>query len=140
MNTVCLTGRLVRDPELRYTPSGNPVCTFSIATTDRKKDGDNWVDDPTFVDMTAWGKRAETLSQYKRKGDTIIIAGRIKQERWTDKDSGKQRSKLVVSPERIEWPGSNETRTRQSQETNHQSAPAAASNPVADVNEDDVPF
>ena len=135
MNRVCLSGRLVRDPEMKYTQSGTALCKFSIATDDRKKDGDKWVDDPTFIDMTAWGKRGETLAQYKRKGDTLIVEGRVKLETWDDKQSGQKRSRLVIAPDKIEWPGKNDSSNQRPAQTQATQAQAPAPQP-----EDDVPF
>ena len=133
MNSVCVSGRLTRDPELLSTPSGKAMCRFAIATNDRKKEGDVWVDAPTFLDMTAWGKRAETLAEYRRKGDMLIVEGRLRVESWDDKKTGSKRSKLVLAPDRIEWPSKGENQARSG-------TTAPAQSPAAETEDDDVPF
>jgi single-strand DNA-binding protein len=97
INKVFIIGRLTRDAELKYTANGQPVSKFSLACNEKKKEGDNWVDDVSYVDITLWGKQAESLDQYLKKGKQIAIDGKLKQERWTDKETGNNRSKLGVT-------------------------------------------
>ena len=95
-NKIILVGNLGRDPELRYTPQGNPVCSFSIATNDRRKNRDGEQEDSTtWFRVTLFGKQAETASQYLAKGRPVYIEGRLRQEEWTDKE-GKTRHTLEV--------------------------------------------
>lgn len=96
-NKIILVGNLGRDPELRYTPQGTPVCSFSLATNEKKKDkttGEN-LDITTWFRVTLWGRQAETASQYLTKGRPVYIEGRLRQEEWTDRD-GKTRMSLEV--------------------------------------------
>lgn len=95
-NRIILVGNLGRDPELRYTPQGTPVCSFTLATNERRKDraGENQ-DVTTWFRVTLWGRQAETASQYLSKGRPVYIEGRLRVEEWTDKDS-KQRYTLEV--------------------------------------------
>lgn len=96
VNKIILVGNLGRDPELRYTPQGNPVCTFSIATNDRRKSREGEQSDvTTWFRVTLFGKQAETASQYLTKGRPVYIEGRLRQEEWTDKE-GKTRHTLEV--------------------------------------------
>ena len=88
MNTVCLTGRLVKDPSLREVKDGMKVCTFTIANDKRGNAGAN------FIDCTAWRGTADTIAKYFKKGSMIGISGRLNQETW-EKD-GKKNSKLGV--------------------------------------------
>ena len=87
-----ILGRLVRDPELKYTAQGTEVCTISMAVDsgwgDKKK--------TSFFDVTIFGKRAETVNQYLNKGSLALVDGRLEQQRWEDKDSGQKRSKVVI--------------------------------------------
>jgi len=103
INKVILLGRLTRDSELQYTNSGYPLCKMSIASNTRKKQGEQWIDEANFFDITLWGKRGESLNQYLLKGSQIAIDGRLKQERW-EKD-GLKRSKVTIDAENIQLLG-----------------------------------
>jgi len=104
MNRVILLGRLTRDPELRYMPSGSPTCAFGLAMNHSyTKDGAK-VDDTTFVDIDCYGKTAENVNQYLSKGRQALIEGRLKFRTWEGKDGGK-RSKLSVTAERVTFIG-----------------------------------
>src|SRR3979409_1939587 len=95
-NKVILVGNLGRDPELRYTPQGTPVCSFSMATNERRKDKTGEMQDQTtWFRVTLWGRQAETASQYLTKGRPVYIEGRLRVEEWTDRD-GKPRHTLEV--------------------------------------------
>lgn len=95
-NKIILVGNLGRDPELRYTPQGTPVCSFTLATNERRKDkaGDSQ-DVTTWFRVTLWGRQAETASQYLTKGRPVYVEGRLRVEEWTDRD-GKPRHTLEV--------------------------------------------
>ncbi len=96
-NKVIIVGNLGRDPELRYTPQGTPVCTFSIATNERRKSAAGEQQDiTTWFKVTVWGKQAETVSQYLTKGRSVYVEGRLHVEEWTDKE-GKTRNTLEVN-------------------------------------------
>jgi single-strand DNA-binding protein len=95
-NRVILVGNLTRDPELRYTPTGTPVCDIGLALNDRYKNANGeWVDDRTFVDVTLWSRTAEVASEYLSKGSPVLIEGRLKLDTWEAND-GQKRSKLRV--------------------------------------------
>lgn len=96
MNYVHLIGNLTRDPELRYTPSGTPLCEFGMAhnSSYTTKDGTE-KEDVLFIDLTFWGKTAEVIQKYHQKGDKIAITGRLNLDRWTTND-GDQRSKIDI--------------------------------------------
>jgi single-strand DNA-binding protein len=105
-NSVVLLGRLARDPELRYAPSGDPVCTFSIATNHRYTKGDGEkVQSVTFVDVDAWRRLAEHCSQFLKKGREVLISGALKQDRWTDSKTQQPRSRLKVLAREVEFVG-----------------------------------
>jgi single-strand DNA-binding protein len=96
-NKVILAGNLTRDPELRYTPSGKAVAKFTLAInrtwtseTGEKKE------DTTFVDIDCFGRQAEVISQYMKKGRPLLVEGRLKLDQWDDKQTGQKRSRLGV--------------------------------------------
>ena len=92
INQVILMGRLTRDPELRTTPSGKSVCNFSLAV-DRQFSQDDATD---FFDVTAWDKLGDLVNQYLSKGRRCLVQGRLRQDSWDDKDTGKKRSRVEV--------------------------------------------
>src|SRR5260221_13225225 len=95
-NKITLVGNLGRDPELRYTAQGTPVCSFSLATNERRKDKTGEMQDQTtWFRVTLWGRQAETASQYLTRGRPVYIEGRLRVEEWTDRD-GKPRHTLEV--------------------------------------------
>ena len=104
-NRVILAGNLTRDPELRTVGSGTSVTDIGMAVNDRKKQGNEWVDETTFVDVTLWGRTAEIADQYLQKGSPVMIEGKLKMESWEDKTSGAKRSKLKVVGERMQLLG-----------------------------------
>lgn len=90
VNQVILLGRLTRDVELRTTTTGKNVAELSLAV-------DRGNDEADFFDVVAWDKTAELLSQYTQKGSKVLVQGRLRQESWDDKETGKKRSKVVVT-------------------------------------------
>ncbi len=92
-----LTGNLTRDPELRSTPNGASVCSFSVAVNRVFRDSSgNQQEDVSFIDCSAWGKLGEMISQYARKGTGVLVSGRLDQRSWEDKTSGQKRSRVEV--------------------------------------------
>ena len=96
-NKVILAGNLTRDPEMRYTPKGTAIAEIGLAINR------TWISeagekksDVCFVDCKAFGKPAETLSQYVKKGSPLLVEGRLDLEEWEDKESKKNRRKLTV--------------------------------------------
>lgn len=95
-NRVILAGNLTRDPQLSYTPSNTPVCEFGIATNRKWRDREgNQKEEVCFVDLSAYGRTAETINQYMKKGRPILVEGRLRYHQWTSKE-GQKRSKLDV--------------------------------------------
>jgi single-strand DNA-binding protein len=96
-NKIIIVGNLGRDPELRYTPQGNAVCNFSMATNERRRDkAGEQQDITTWFRVTVWGKQAENVSKYLSKGRRVYVEGRLHVEDWSDRD-GKQRYTLEVN-------------------------------------------
>lgn len=86
-NKITVVGNLGKDPELRYTPQGNAVCNFSVATNEKRRDkGGDFQDVTTWFRITLWGKQAENASKYLTKGSPIYVEGRLRVEEWSDKD------------------------------------------------------
>lgn len=96
MNTVCIIGRLGKDPELKYIQDGKAVAQFSVAL-DEGKDKD-----PSWVDVTAWEKTAEAVGQYLQQGDECAVTGRLRRERWQT-EGGDKRSRLVVVASSVDF-------------------------------------
>jgi single-strand DNA-binding protein len=96
-NKVILMGNLTRAPELRSLPSGTQLTDLTIAVNENYTDkSGNKQESTHFVDVTFWGKQAELICRWKKQGDPLLIEGSLKQEKWVDKESGKNRSKLKV--------------------------------------------
>lgn len=146
-NKVILAGNLTRDPELRYTPKGTAVARLGLAINRnwRTETGEQ-KEEVTFVDVDAFGRQAETIGQYFKKGRPILIEGRLKYDSWEDKQSGQKKSKLGVVLEGFQFLDSQRGGEGGGNAEPRPSRPAAAAPvapPAADeppMPEDDVPF
>lgn len=98
MNVVCLIGRLGKDPELRVTQSGTSVARFSIAVD--RRDENKTTD---WFEITCFGKVAENTGQYMRKGCMVGITGRLQQDKWQDRNSGQNRSKVSIIANQVDF-------------------------------------
>ena len=113
VNLVILLGRLGKDPEMRYTNQQLPICTFSIATSERRKDqSGNWGDHTEWHNIISFGKLAETCSQYLKKGREVYIEGRIQTRKWQDKE-GKDRYTTDIIARNVRFVGSKGTGSSQ---------------------------
>lgn len=164
-NKVILAGNLTRDPELRYTPKGTAVCKIGLAINRHWKDeSGQQKEEVTFVDCDFWGRLAETISQYLKKGRPILVEGRLKLDQWDDKQTNQKRSRLGVVGESFQFLDSGDSEDRQQERGGEYDRPAfrgpkpstayggrpaantqrAAAPPPADdyppEAEDDVPF
>ncbi len=105
-NKVVLLGNLTRDPELRYTPKGSAVARLGLAVNrSYKTESGETMEEVTFIDIDAWGKQAELIAQYLRKGNPLFVEGRLKLDQWDDKNSGQKVSKLRVVMENFQFIG-----------------------------------
>lgn len=136
MNNVNLIGRVGADPELRYTPTGTAVTEVNLAVDD----GFGANKKTAWIGVTIWGATAETCAKYVAKGDRLGISGRLSQDEWKDKETGKQQRKTKVTCEQMTLLGEKRDRPAQS-------APASQprqSNPPPAVEDfsgdDDIPF
>jgi len=101
VNNLTIIGRLTRDPESQNVGAENTaLCKFSIANNQGKKEDPNSV---SFYDVITWGKSAESCGKYLKKGSQVVISGRIQQERWQDKESGGNRSKVVINAQNVQF-------------------------------------
>jgi single-strand DNA-binding protein len=138
-NKVILVGNLGRDPELRYTPQGTPVCSFSMATNERRKDKNGEMQDQTtWFRVTLWNRQAETAAQYLQKGRPVYIEGRLRVEEYTDRD-GKQRHSLEVNATDMQFIGGGRNEGEAPMERGAAAAHGGAPEP-ADAADDDIPF
>lgn len=105
-NKVILMGNLTRDPEMRYTPKGTAVARLGLAVNRRyNTESGETKEEVTFIDVDAWGKQAEVIAQYCRKGKALLVEGRLKLDQWDDKTTGQKRSRLGVVLENFQFVG-----------------------------------
>jgi single-strand DNA-binding protein len=149
-NQITLLGNATRDPELRYLPNNQPVVTIGMATNRKFKDAQGQDrEEVCYVDCTAFGKPAEVINQYVRKGRPLLIVGRLKYETWDDKQ-GQKRSRHTVVIEQFQLlgdrrdadsPGQEQPSRTYAGQTRTQNPPPT--DPVSDTpqfKEDDIPF
>jgi single-strand DNA-binding protein len=106
LNKVMLIGNLTRDPELRVTPKGTAICTFSLAVNRKFRD-ESGADreEVTYVDIEAWGKSGENISKYCTKGRPLFVEGRLRLDQWEDKNTKEKRSRMKVVCENFQFLG-----------------------------------
>ena len=139
MNRVILKGRLARDPESRMTSAGKAVVEFTIAVQDDYQDkSGNKVERAHFIDCHCWGPRGEAFGRFHRKGADALVEGKIVQEKWTDKATGKERSKLRVNVESWEFCGAKRDGSEATPAPSQAPKPAPA--PTQPSADDDIPF
>jgi len=149
-NKVILIGNLTRDPELRYTPKGTAIAKIGLAINRTwKTETGETKEEVTFVDIDAFGRQAETLGQYMKKGRPIMIEGRLKLDTWDDKQTNQKRSRLGVVMETFQFLDFNKSaegmgaplpaKSRQPQSASSETEPPPP-DAAASPEEDDVPF
>jgi single-strand DNA-binding protein len=144
LNKVILIGRLGRDPEMRYTPSGQPVANFSIATDESYKDKQGQkVEKSEWHRIVVWGKQAEFCGNYLSKGRLVYIEGKLETRKWTDKD-GAEKYTTEIKADRVmgmdskpEGAGTSAPRT-QAQATGYDESGPAFPSEASDM--DSAPF
>jgi single-strand DNA-binding protein len=143
VNKVILVGNLGRDAELKFSPSGFPISSFSLATTDRRKDKDNqWQDRTEWHRIKLLGKQAESLQDYLKKGKQIYVEGRIETRSWDDKDGQKKYMTEIIA-DRIQLLGSREGGGgggRRSGGDDFDGVYDSGPGPAPEAPDDDVPF
>jgi len=103
INQVTIIGRLVRDPEIRYTSSGTPVTKFSIANNNTFVQNNERKDDVSYFDINVWGNQAVNCEKYLKKGSQVAIIGSLRQNRWNDKTTGQTRSKVEITANSVQF-------------------------------------
>ena len=131
-----ITGNLTRDPELRSTPNGASVCSFSVAVNRTYRDASGeQKEDVSFIDCSAWGKLGEMISQYAKKGTGVLVSGRLDQRSWEDKNTGQKRSRVEIVVEDFNFTGA-------ARDNNNNASSFGATNAAADAPADipdDIP-
>src|SRR5918996_1630723 len=98
LNVVVVTGNLTRDPELRNTPNGTPVCKLRVAVNSRRKDqSGEWVDKPNYFDVTVWGAQGENCATYLSKGRPVAVDGRLDWREWESEGGGKRQAVEIIA-------------------------------------------
>ncbi len=149
-NKVILAGNLTRDPELRYTPKGTAIARIGLAINRRwTSESGEQKEEVTFVDVDAFGRQAETIGQYLKKGRPILVEGRLRLDQWDDKQTGQKKSKLGVVLETFQFMDSGNRAegggapSPSAPRPQRQAAPAPAAEGDSDappMQDDDVPF
>lgn len=136
-NQATFVGNLGRDPDLRYTPQGTAVCSFSMAVNNRKKVGEEWVDDTLWVKVQLWRNQAESAGQHLSKGSQVLVSGRIGVEEWTGQD-GKPKFTIVMNADRFVSLGPKTQGDSPPRASKPPTQTAPATEP--DISDDDIPF
>lgn len=145
-----IAGNVTRDPEMRTTTSGSQVCSFAIAVNRSYKDSSGAQQDQvSYIDCVAWGKSAEIICQYIKKGSPLLVSGRLEQRSWDDKSSGQKRSRTEIVIEDFSFIGNNgvaSNYTPKSASTSESESSDMGGDVVPDdvpddqINLDDIPF
>ena len=148
-NKVIIAGNLTRDPELRYTPKGTAVARITLAVnrTWKNESGEN-KEEVSFVDVDVWGRQAEVIGQYMKKGRPLLVEGRLKQDSWEDKNTKQKQTKLKVVLESFSFIDANRGSEGSDAPAAPRSRPAASATPASapevgdsePPHDDDVPF
>lgn len=143
VNKTILIGVLTHEPEHRVTPKGTPICQFSLALNrEYKTESGERKEEVCYVDIEAWGKQAETITKYVKKGQPLYVEGRLKLSVWDDKATGAKRSKISVVCENFQFLAKPEgAPAPQSQTPPERHAPPPRPKPTSTDNlDEDVPF
>ena len=152
-NKVIIVGNATRDPEIRYTPRGTALVEMSLAVNDHYTTAEGEKRETTdFFEVTFWGKTAEIVNEYVKKGKPILVEGKLKQDTWEDKTTQKKRSKVTIVAESMQLLGgrsegdrtpSREPAPPQSQGARREApkpTPKPTKDPDLDVEEDGIPY
>ena len=144
INRVVLVGNLTKDPELRHTPGGTPVCSLRVAVNSRRRDeSGSWVDKPNYFDVSVFGNQAESSTQYLSKGRPVGIDGRLDWREWEATDGSGKRQAVQIIAESVQFLGSRGDGDFAGGGNQFVPAGAAAQQESADfpaAADDDIPF
>lgn len=141
INTATISGNITRDPELRHTPSGFPVCNVGVAVNRRRKDKDTqeYVEEASFIDVTVWGTFGELVARKLRKGDLVMVTGRLEQRSW-EADDGSKRSKVEIVADEMDGPGFYRPASEDNTGGGEYVPAASQASGAATPPDDDIPF
>ena len=141
LNKVMLIGRLGRDPEVRYTQGGNPVATFSIATSERWKDnGGNPQEKTNWHNIVMWNKLAEVAKRFLSKGALVYLEGKLTTRKWQDQNGTNRYTTEVVCNKMVMLGGKRNGDTGESPGDISESAEPAGNSEAAGIDDSDIPF
>lgn len=148
VNKVILLGNVGKDPEIRATPNGTIVASFSLATTDRTKDqSGNWTDKTEWHNLVAFQRTAEIIRDYVKKGSKLYVEGKLQTRSWDDKNTGekKYRTEIVINDlsllsGRGEGEGSSYSRSSGAGAFNQSTPGPDDLSQAAEISDDDIPF
>jgi single-strand DNA-binding protein len=146
INVVVITGNLTRDPELRNTSTGTPVCSMRVACNTRRKNNQtgDWEDKPNYFDVTVWGQQGENCAQYLQKGRPVAVNGRLEWREWEDQQGNKRQSVDIIANS-VQFLGSRDGAENGGRFTPQSDVPADTGDfqqtPAgAGTSDDDIPF
>lgn len=137
MNSVAFTGNLTRDPSVVEVSESSSVTKFSVAINGGYMKDGQFVSEPTYVDVSAWGGVGEKVANKAAKGDAVGVTGRLKQERWTDAE-GNQRSKITVVASHVDILNSRSGKA--SAKAEDESGEAQSEGAPFETNDEEIPF
>lgn len=149
LNKAIIIGNLTRDPELTAIPSGQKVCKFSVATNRVWKDKNGTRQElATYHNIVVWGKQAENSAQYLKKGQQVLVEGRIETRSWDDKNSGEKKYRTEIIADRVQFgsktgAGGSSVGGGDSRKSETSSGPDEVDSieyPEEDINPEDIPF
>jgi single-strand DNA-binding protein len=141
VNRVVVVGNLTRDPELRHTPSGMPVCSLRIAVNSRQKQADGqWGEKPNYFSVTVWGQQGENCAQYLSKGRPVAIDGRLDWREYEAKDGSGKREAIEIVADSVQFLGSRGDGESGERQFVPASAQAESADFTASAADDDIPF
>lgn len=147
LNKVIIVGNLTRDPELNAIPSGQKVCKFGVATNRVWKDKSGAKQESTsYHNIVVWGRQAETSAQYLKKGQQVMIEGRIETRSWDDKTTGEKKYRTEIVADRVQFgaksggAGAGTPSTASPKASSDQQEVDTIEYPEEDINPEDIPF
>ena len=146
LNKVIIVGNLTRDPELATIPSGQKVCKFGVATNRVWKDKSGAKQESTsYHNIVVWGRQAETSAQYLKKGQQVMIEGRIETRSWDDKTTGEKKYRTEIIADRVQFGAksggaTSGTPATASKTSSNPEEAEAIEYPEEDINPEDIPF
>ncbi len=149
LNKVTVIGNLGRDPEVRHTQSGTAVCNLRIGVTERRKEGENWIDHTEWFSVVCFGKTAENAHRFLKKGRQIYVEGRLQTRSWVDKEGQTRYTTEIVANQLLFLGGARENNSDASSTysgstfsapDNNNANTSAEFEPSSGYMEDDIPF